>query len=332
MYIHSFWFTVIEVTRNPELNITSCDGIEIIGMECSKITVTNKQTENILLESYEFIEYGESERKYSINTALRIICQIVLQNYSDVVRKLSLCVVGKWKTKLVTEVENILENQPLVEAFFCDSNYKKLNGKHDVIFISESGFPPKNGKTITDYLTEQGFIIYEGPNIDFEKMNLTLVKKIDVETGSLYLLRPIYDISNESVVIHVSTKDFSWIEKLKINIRANIYRSIHLVADNREISGILGLVNCLAREKCGVNFKAISIENNDSASLHNECETQLRRNLVSNILKKGYWGTYVHLLFAEDDVKETENASVNMFTARDFSTLRWIETPINFLR
>lgn len=328
--------TVLEVTRDPELNIIRCEGIEIIGMECSKVTITNKQSQNILLESYEFIAYGDTEEKISTCSALRIMCQIILQNCSEVVRKLSVCVIGEMnkRTELTIEVENILKDQPSVEAVFCESKYDELNDKYDILLVSETDFPPKNAKTVTDCLTEQGFIIYEGPDVDFETMNLTVVKKNDVESGIVYLLRPITELCNESLFINVTTKNFNWLEKLKINIRDTMHRTIHLLADNREISGILGLVNCLAREKSGVNFKAICIENYDSTSLDNKCfETQLRKNLVINISKNGYWGTYVHLPIAEDRVNnETKNASVNMFTPRDFSTLQWIKTPIDFQR
>lgn len=329
-------FSVINVVRDPELNIISCDGIEIVGMECSKVAFRDQKTEDILLENYTFVKYGESfSDKTSLTSALRIMCEIVLQNCPGVVRKLSVCEIKGTVNGngLIGEVQKILNDRPLVDSTFLESKCEELKDEYDVILISGGDLPRKNGRKITDVLTEQGFVIYQGSEIEFEDMDLDIIIKCEVETSTIFLLRPFHKFSDTAAVINTNNQEFSWVKELKTSIENKNCTSIYLVSQNDEMSGILGLVECLNRERSAGKLRAMSLRNDQCFSLDSEfCRKQLRKNVVSNIFKNDCWGTYIHVPFNEIQNIETEKASVSMSTARDFSTLKWVETSSDIQR
>lgn len=327
------------MVRNSECNSIHCEGIELVGMECTKVTYTTREQKTVdnLLETYEFISYGENSAGMTTpSEALCLMCQIVLQNSPKAARKLSVCqIIDKENANgLIAEFKKILGGQPLVEIAYLETELDNLKEKYDIILLTKSSLPQMNGKNISNYLTQQGFIILAGTPLKQQTETMQTIIKFNTETHTISLLRPIYDFSDKSAIINVSNQNFSWLNELKMYIEQLNYKMIYLVAQNEDTSGVLGLVNCLVSEDTNVNFRAFSLENNSEVfSIDNEFfKKQISRNIVTNVLRKNTWGTYVHKTFNPVQVREVGDAAVNMTAARDFSTLKWIETPLALQR
>lgn len=64
-------------------------------------------------------------------------------------------------------------------------------------------------------------------------------------------------------------------------------------------------------------------------------ETQLKKDLVHNVLKSSGWGTYRHLPLestADKVLLKVEHAYINTLMRGDLASLRWIEGPLTFYK
>lgn len=205
-----------------------------------------------------------------------------------------------------------------------------------------------NAETILQNLMatikEDGFIMLEETNMDgsnvenslFAKNKLIVVSMQVAGTKEFILLRKEFDVdSTPHYVINVTEKDFNWVDDLKLNIlKAEKENSlVYLVCQGEQHFGGMGMLNCIKNENGGKSARLIMIQ--DSGMSKFDIQTplyrdQLKKNLITNVLKSQQWGTFRHLRL---DIKPTTNlqvdhAYVNVTTKGDLSSLHWIESPL----
>lgn len=253
------------------------------------------------------------------------------------IRKPSLCeiVFNDKRENLLAEIKTILDSQPLVDARYSQNNQlAQLRDKYDILLMREENFLHLNGLNLSDFISKQGFIIYYGQNSSkLCKLRFELVAEFVIEDATISLHRPTFDFSDKSAVIKVNNNNFGWMDELKMYTDTMNCKIIYLVSQN-ETNGILGLTNCLVSEITDVQFKAIILgDSSEDFSVNEEFyKNQIKKNLCINILKNNNWGTYIYSPYTLDESVEVDNASVNMTTAREFSTLKWVETPLRLQR
>lgn len=326
---------MLNVTRDDDLNSLVCEGIEILGMDLSKVTIKDPPSTEPLLESYEFVHYDyPPESKTTFKEAMNIICQIILQNFPGLIKKLSVSEVksADSSNSIIKDIQAIFDGQPLVDVkyFEVEKNESKL--KYNVIIASESSLPESNGTSVTDFLTEDGFIIYLGSCS--KPSNLELITKFSTDTCNICLFRPPFIINErQCAILRVDSEDFTWIKELIARYNKKYYKRIFILAETAKFNGILGLINCLKCEQNDLKFVAFLLEEIPETFLTDQFYSkQIRKNLVCNILKNRSWGTYIHKPCNLVTKTSTINATLNMLNVREFATLQWLQTPLSFLR
>lgn len=326
---------VLDIVRDRELNNLSCNGIEIVGVEYNKLTFKEQQNQESLLETYQFISYEDRE-KTSLSNALNIICQLILQNLPGPEKKPSICEVKDIENEsfLTTEFRKILDEQPFIDAVYVESDLRNIKDKHDVILWRKCDLLQLSGYDVTALLREGGFVVFVGSENDFGKNTLEQIMEFVTDYGPIHLLRQVYDLPSDYSISKISSSNYCWVTELTKMSQQEKCKVIYLLAQNNDMSGIVGLVKCLVSEASNVEFKAISIGNyNGCFTLENKFfRNQLRKNLVLNILKGNKWGTYIHKRLCNVQKSIVKNASVQMSIPREFSTLNWVATPLEFQR
>lgn len=148
---------------------------------------------------------------------------------------------------------------------------------------------------------------------------------------TLVLLKPFVEGTRDKIYLDISNslEDFEWLPKLqKIFIEE---KEVVIYSQNNNISGVLGLVNCLKEESFGSKITMMLIMDKAPKFDPNSefYKKQLEKNLRVNVWKNGSWGTYRHLLLPETQIVKKEHCCVNVTTRGDLSTLSWLEGKLN---
>lgn len=310
-------------------------------MELSKATIKCLPEADPLLETYEFISYENVPvQKFSKPDALNSICQIILQNIPGVIRCPSICQFKATVTNedLIDDIKIILNEQPLVDAVYFEMTNFEIISEYDIILLNETNFLTLNGTNITKYLAKEGFVIYKGSYSKIEQLNLELISNFSTENFDLYLLRKSDNVSDDdenSSVFLLQNDDFSWITNLMLQWKAKNYKKIYLLAENVKYNGFMGLINCLRCEKGDIKIQAFLMDEiTDSVHLFSNpiYKDQIKKNLICSIFQNKSWGTYIHKSLNSTEKSDVIHATVNMTSVREYSSLRWYETPPSFLR
>jgi fatty acid synthase, animal type len=154
------------------------------------------------------------------------------------------------------------------------------------------------------------------------------------------LLRPECKYAGrQSTVLHVSAKNFDYVEVLKAALAeaesTNTY--LYLVCCESTF-GAVGFLNCLKNENGGKYIRLVFVQSEkcEPFSLSSRFYVeQLKKDLISNVYKNGCWGTYRHLKLDCQSNAQTlsvEHAYVNALTKGDLASLKWIEGPLSRAR
>lgn len=301
------------------------EGIAIFGHEI--VNVFMKPRYHLLpnLETQEFIYYQNNlEKTYTISNAMSITLQIILQNRPDLMGKLEISeIVNK-----TTEKNSSLFNNANLKHSFCFGivyrlvHSNQLSEKCDILILNESNLVELNGTQITDYLNKNGFFIYNGLFSKIVKNNLEVIFQCHTEIGEIILLRPQRVVKNYTAM-EFQIDDLTWLDE----VRSSRDKNILLFSYNQEISGILGLTQCLLKENN--NIRSLRIDDEETRFDLNEefYKKQLRKDLTINVLKNRKWGTYLHLPMEYIESRAVSQASVSIKTVGDLSSLIWQEVP-----
>nr|CAD7446740.1 unnamed protein product [Timema bartmani] len=135
---------------------------------------------------------------------------------------------------------------------------------------------------------------------------------------------------NKPVVVEVTEKNYSWVERLKLTLKQSESegQKVLVLAQGENMSGIVGLVNCIKQEPGGNNVRYVQLCNHLKL-LHTQLKykpllvgnivnlyrcvflqdsktpkfsisdslyaTQLKKDLVMNVYRNGVWGSYRHI-------------------------------------
>lgn len=362
----------VHMYRN--IGVIKSAGIELRGMKASLAPRRQQAQAPPKLEKYQFVPYlnnqplSEDQEKNKIH-ALTAILQIVLENSSGAL-KLKVAEIlndRPIESVLAPTVTSILEREPMlsVEATVVTpgpvdtSALEAVDVKHairdiqtgpigqDLHLVVGSDVLLYNKKDVIDNavasLKTGGFVLLEEgkspvePN-KFVSFGLEVISTQVTTTKTYILLRQPISIPSNPSILQVSENNFTWVEPLKdlMKLAETDKRKIYLYVQGEELTGLIGMVNCLKQEPGGSGIRAIFIQDSNVPKFSiNAYEAQLRKDLVHNVFKKKVWGSFRHLLldqFNDSSKLQVEHAYINTLTRGDLASLRWIEGPLGYYK
>lgn len=354
------------------IGVIKSAGIELRGMKASLAPRRQQAQAPPKLEKYQFVPYENNqaliENSYQSKAqALTVILQTVIENSSGAL-KIKVAEVGTEKpieAVLAPTIKNILEQEPMlstevtvvtgtsVDTSAMDANeikhiIKDVNtapiteNAHLVVLSDVLQYNKKNVlDNAVGSLKAGGFVLLEelkGP-IDMKKLSgLELISKQMTDIKVYVLLRKPIDVPNDASVIQITENNFSWVEPLKDEMKKaeSDGRKIYLYVQGEELTGLVGMVNCLKQEPGGSNIRAIFLQDKNAPKFTIQAyESQLRKDLVHNVMKNKIWGCWRHIALEQynDSGKlQVEHAYINTLTRGDLASLRWIEGPLGYYK
>lgn len=215
---------------------------------------------------------------------------------------------------------------------------------YDIVDRSDATTALKNLK---DSIREDGFVLLEENVIGYDEAKANkLYTSLQLATISIQrstnkyfiLLRATIDIANrKKTVVLITEKNYAYVDQLKTALanaeKENTY--VYVVGQGEELLGAVGFLNCIKNENGGKYARLIFIQDAkvEQFSLTSKFYLEhLNKDLISNVYKKGAWGTFRHLkLDVQNEVSNlhVEHAYVNALTKGDLSSLNWIEGPLS---
>lgn len=311
------------------MNIVKCEGIEIHGTVFHKTSTRQDFQIDALLETQHFIFYEDLSAGYSsFVQVLTIALEIILQNTPNFLRELSICeITENVSTSSLHElVVEILSKKPLVMEHCVTKNINDIREKYDLLLIDYANV--SGNIEVADFLTENAFVIVKC-STSLPHDNILQLEKIFspvTNCGKLFLFRKPCQILKKTCKINISNTNFDWINKLQAIINGKHCEVLTLVCQNNGISGILGLLNCLNKEPIRCEFKIIITDGPQSEDTE-LYKNQMKKNLVTNILKDKKWGTYVKMPLELIRKIPVTNASIEIPYVGDLSSLNWFQSP-----
>lgn len=369
-----FIFSDVPVHMYRDIGVIKSAGIELRGMKASLAPRRQQAQASPKLEKYQFVPcennqpFCEDLDKSKIH-ALTAILQIVLENSLGAL-KLKVTEIGNDRpieSVLAPSITSILEQEPMlsVESTIITSgpvdtsSLEALDIKHairdiqagpvsqDLHLIVGSDLLLYNKKSILDNavasLKTGGFVLLEEVkgSVDSNKLKsfgLEVISTQVTSTKTYILLRRPISVPSNPTIIHITENNFAWIEPLKdaMKLAESDGRKIYLYVQGEELTGLVGMVNCLKQEPGGSGIRAVFIQDSSAPKFSvNAYEKQLRKDLVHNVLKKNVWGSFRHLLldqFNDSGKLQVEHAYINTLTRGDLASLRWIEGPLGYYK
>lgn len=183
-------------------------------------------------------------------------------------------------------------------------------------------------------LAEGGFIISREPR-DKElpikvPSTLQLIATVSTEDELLFLLQIMKDdFKMPENVIKITDKIDEWLEPLQDALTKG---SVLAYSQNDQLSGILGLVNCIRREQ--PNLQCVFIDDPTAPPFdpnNSFYQLQLRLGLTNNVYKNNQWGSHRHLRLKHvtETKPHTDHAYANVQINGDMSSLAWFNGPYN---
>ncbi|XP_059618857.1 fatty acid synthase [Phlebotomus argentipes] len=200
-------------------------------------------------------------------------------------------------------------------------------------------------RNLKESIKEDGFVLLEESALEksnrdnklFSKLNFVVVSAQMCSKKEYLLLRAAYDVkSSNSQVINVTDKNFDWVDLVKLAILTaeGENKLVYIVCQGEELFGAVGFMNCIKNENGGKFARMVFIQDAKAPAFsltHPLYAEQLKKDLITNVLKNNAWGTFRHLkLECQQNVPtlQVEHAYVNALTKGDLSSLKWIEGPL----
>ena len=249
----------------------------------------------------------------------------------------------KHKINLMIHYDSFeLWNVDLNNYFASASNLFKENGFLLAVFRSTITTP----EIILNQISKDGNLPNENQLLNriktFEKTASKngfkiISKKTDSILFTAILFRKINENlkATEQTVVEVKTGEYHvWIEQLKQIIQEhkdkNENSNIWLHANDSNINGIIGLVQCLRQESIGDNLRYIfdldnKLPNKIDFNIYPFKEI-LENNLVMNVFKDNNFGSFKHLNLPKNyDIIETNNAYASTMQKGNLSNFQWFD-------
>lgn len=293
-----------KVFFNEELNIVQTGGIEFVGLE-TKAVFRRNIAQNVIRESYKFIQHIPSP-VFSQKEALRMCIQLLVEN-NPTLSNLKVLEIQAWSDQdyIVACLEELFEEVPAVSVklylltdrhvelhnVIIENNTVSSQKNFHLLILSFDSVKPSVGDIFQTNLITDGFIIVRKPKglptTDWSLYCLNVVAEIPTETEIIFLLKQQPTISNDRLVIHISnSEEFDWIDKVKESMNT---KSVILVSQNEQFSGIIGLVNCILRESDTKRISCFYIDDSTAPpfDLDNPLySNQILLNLTINVYRQ----------------------------------------------
>lgn len=367
----------VPVTSYRNISVIKSGGVEIRGMKASLAPRRQQAQAPPKLEKYQFIPY-DNQNPLSEDTekarqqVLTALLQLVLENSSGALKlKASEVVVDRpIESALGPQIVEILEREPMVAVDYTvvnsgavDASSLDASGIKSVIrdvtsnpvdqnvhlVVIVDAFAHERSDIIQNSvaaLKTGGFILAEEPKgpVDFESIDaagLVVVSTAVTSTKTYALLRKPTEVPTDATVINITEKNFAWVEPLKDALKqseSDGSRLIYLVTQGEELTGLVGLVNCITKEPGGNSVRAFFLQDAKAEKFSltsRKYAEQLKKDLVHNVLKNNVWGSFRHILLEQlnDSGKlQVEHAYINTLVRGDLSSLKWIEGPLTYYK
>nr|CAD7589404.1 unnamed protein product [Timema genevievae] len=361
-----------------DIGIIKAGGVELRGMKASLAPRRQQAQAAPKLEKYAFVPYDRAGKTQSSTLdsngrereqALTVSLQVVLENSGGALKLkvAELAGIRPADSLLAPDVVSILESEPIIhveitvagsraEEYARVESFTNLGMKfvnrdassapldqnlHLVIGVDVLPQAIEVLDNLVASLKPGGFVLLEERITEEEdaihKSGLELVSKQQARDRVFLLLRKSVEC-NKPVVVEVTEKNYSWVERLKLTLKQSESegQKVLVLAQGENMSGIVGLVNCIKQEPGGSNVRCVFLQDSKtpkfsiSDSLY---ATQLKKDLVMNVYRNGVWGSYRHIRLDDHHdsaLLQVEHAYINAMTRGDLASLRWIEGPLSF--
>ncbi|CAG9771106.1 unnamed protein product [Ceutorhynchus assimilis] len=363
----------VDVRMYRNIGVIKSAGIELRGMKASLAPRRQQSQAAPKLEKYQFIPFQntfQEDLDKAKTNALTVIAQLILENSSNASKlKIAEFLSDKpVEASLIPQLTEILENEPMIavdstvistspvdassleplgiKTSIKDIKTAPIESNAHLIIISDALAYNKTDliENAKNSIKEGGFVLLEeakGP-VDSKKLaalGLELISTQSTTTKAYILLRPPVQVPTDAMVIQITENNFSWVEPLKeaMEKAENTNQKIYVYVYGETLTGLVGLVNCLMREPIGGNkVRSVFIQDQNAPKFSlNAYESQLKQDLVHNVLKNKTWGTYRHLLLEQNPdagALQVEHAYINTLTRGDLASLKWIEGPLSYYK
>ncbi|KAJ8935858.1 hypothetical protein NQ314_012613 [Rhamnusium bicolor] len=307
----------VHMYRN--IGVIKSAGIELRGMKASLAPRRQQAQASPKLEKYQFVPYENNQQlaedsEKNKTHALTVLLQTVLENSSGAL-KLKVFEIGNDKpieSVLSPAITNILEREPMlsVEATVVTagpvdtSSLEAHEIKHTIRDVNSSP------------VAQDAHLVVASDLLAYDLKNVLENAAASLKTGGFILLEE---------------------ARGPIDVKKLTSVGLEVVKhSSEELTGLVGLVNCLKQEPGGSNLRSLFIQDTNAPKFSlSAYESQLKKDLVHNILKKKVWGSYRHILldqFNDSGKLQVEHAYINTLTRGDLASLRWIEGPLGYYK
>ena len=250
----------------------------------------------------DLIIYRDSTELWNINTE-----ELVRKFNEAIVENGFIVIVGRYR---LTEPENAINSV--------------VNGKK---IITNSDYEQRM-QTLSKIISESGFRMISRKSDSISTMAMMFRKVVENEI-----------ITGNNEVIEVkSERDEKWFEAIRQCIQntkdaldaGEKPKNIWLIANDTNINGIVGLVNCLRLEPGGQCFRCL-FDMDSNLKLPIDWTSKpfsdiLTNDLVINVIKDGKLGTYRHMKLPKNYDKTLSNQYfLNQGANKDLSSLTWYD-------
>ena len=340
----------MDVITCKNSNILRSGGIEIRGLQASP--VSRRRPPGVpVLETCQFVPHLPTPF-LSKHEMARFCVQLALENVptskvmsveidsNDDKEPLSeLFGLALGDLPLVTAEMNYLTSKEMTLGTVNVENLKLASFKSSLFIIKTNCLSdPEFLETAGPHISDGGFLIARESNeIKLKTLNqlpvqYQLVAIIPTDDETVVLLQYHKNKSqNHKRLIKVTSNNYDWVETLKEALGEG---PVLAYSEKEELSGIIGLVNCIRKEPKGMNLKCLFIDDHRAPTFdieHQFYKAQLQQGLAINVFKNGQWGSYKHFLLQQ--VKENgtrvDHCYANCLTRGDLSSMTWLHGPYN---
>lgn len=320
-------------------------GVEIHNFDGSEIS-RRRETSKPVLETHKFIS-NFSQSIFSKRDAAKVCIQLLLEKNlsaslkcvevndgdqqsffsSFIYQALKDAPAMKFHVTLLTPTKVDVENIEIDDKDISDYSELDLIVKRNC--VGDESFL----QNVKSCLKSDGFLIAEEEKkLEHEHKifnGFKIIARYQTDSTVIYVLQESKPLPLDSPkVIKITSNVSEWLEPLQSALKENVQVIAYSQRDN--ISGILGLVNCIRREQIGKNLKCVFIDDDRAPkfSIDNSFyRLQLELGFAVNILRNGNWGTFKHidLVNVIEEKPQFTDCYVKCLVKGDLSTLAWIQ-------